>query len=158
MNIPVFKTFWTVYKKDFVKTNGIGLVFAAFIYIQITSFRVLFSQENIVYNIASFGVIAILILLAIVLTYFFPIYVHFNLRTFDYFKWPLVIGIIHPLLTVVLILGLGTVYYLINETFPQILYFFGGSVGAYLISLGASQTFQKYEERNILEQGNSEGE
>lgn len=147
-DIPIFKTFWDTYKKDFVKTNGIGLIIFTAIYILVIEFRILFNHEQLIYNLAAFGVVAIAILLAIVLTYIFPIYVHFNLRVRDYFTWPLVIGITHPILTVVLTVGIGALYYIVYNIIPVIVFLFGGSVAAYLLTLGGQQVFYKYEARD----------
>lgn len=143
--IPVFKTFWRSYRKEFLKTNGLGVILFFIGYLLVIEFQILRLQENVIYIIVSFGVLAILILYAIVLTYFFPIYVHFNLKITDYIKWPFIIGIVHPILTLFMMVVLVTIVYLIFITIPAILFFFGGSVTAYFIMWGASKTFEKYE-------------
>ncbi|MEI3606199.1 YesL family protein [Pseudogracilibacillus sp. SE30717A] len=143
--IPVFKTFWNTYRKEFLKANGFGLILFLSGYLLVLEFQILRLQENIIYFIVSFGVLAIFILYAIVLIYFFPIYVHFNLKITDYIKWPFIIGIVHPILTLFMMVGLVAIVYLIYVTIPAILFFFGGSVTAYFIMWGASKTFEKYE-------------
>lgn len=149
---PIFKFFWETYKKEFVKTNGIGLIFFAIIYLQVIAFNILYFSESVVYNIAAFGVVAVFILLTIVLIYYFPIYVHFNLgRNSTYVKWALIIGIVHPLLTIAIIIGLGFIYYIVYKLALSILFiFFAGSLAAYVITAGVSKTFGKYEEEKSV--------
>lgn len=144
-DIKILPTFWKTYKQEFVKVNVLGIMLFALGYLLIMEFQILRLQESTVYMIVSFGVLAILCLYAIVLTYFFPIFVHFNLKLTDYLKWPFVIGIVHPILTVVLIGGILVLYYITFITIPAILFFFGGSIAAFIIMWGASKTFPKYE-------------
>lgn len=144
-DIPVFKTFWDTYRKEFFKANGLGIILFIFGYILVIEFQILRLQENIIYFIVSFGVLAVFILYAIVLTYFFPIYVHFNLKITDYLKWPFIIGVVHPILTLFMMGGFAAIVYVTYITIPAILFFFGGSVTAYFIMWGASKTFEKYE-------------
>ncbi|MEI3612679.1 YesL family protein [Pseudogracilibacillus sp. SO30301A] len=144
-DIPVFKTFWDSYRKEFFKANGLGIILFIIGYILVIEFQILRQQENIIYFIVSFGVLAIFILYAIVLTYFFPIYVHFNLKITDYLKWPFIIGVVHPILTLFMMGGFAAIVYVTYITIPAILFFFGGSVTAYFIMWGASKTFEKYE-------------
>lgn len=148
-DIPIFKTFWSTYKNDFIKVNGLGWILLIIGYLLVIEFKILRLQDQFIYVIASFAVISLFILYIIVLAYFFPIYVHFQLRLVDYFKWPLIIGIIHPILTVVMVVGVSFLYYVVFITIPALLFFFGGSVAAFILMWGASQTFTKYEARKI---------
>ncbi|MBU5465740.1 DUF624 domain-containing protein [Virgibacillus sp. MSJ-26] len=144
-DIAVFKTFWASYRSDFLKTNILGIILFLMGYVLIMEFRILQLQESVIYFIVSFGVLAIFILYAVLLIYFFPIFVHFNLKMTDYFKWPFIIGIVHPILTLFLIVGTSIVFYITFITIPAILFFFGGSATAFFIMWGVSKTFTKLE-------------
>lgn len=144
-DIPVFSTFWETYRTEFLKTNAIGLVLLVVGYVLIVELHILRAQESMVYYIVSFVVLTTLALYVVVLTYFFPIFVHFNLKTIDYLKWPFIIGIIHPILTVFMLGVIGGAYYLIWISIPALFFFFGGSVSAFFIMWAASKTFSKYE-------------
>jgi len=147
-DIPIFKTFWEVYKKEFVQANILGMILFLIGYLLVIQFNILFHQESMMYKIAAFSVVALMILYTIILTYVFPVFVHFKLKTFDYLKWPFIIGIVHPILTVVLIVGIAVLVTIVYNTIPALLFFFGGSVLAYLLMLGANETFHKYEADN----------
>lgn len=144
-DIPIFDTFWTSYKKEFVKINLLGYAVLLVGYLLTVEYQILRTQEHVAYLIASFGVVGLFIIYFIILLYLFPIFVHFDLRPFEYIKWAFVIGIGHPLLTVFLLGVLIAIFYFIFMTIPGLLFFFGGSVSAYILMWGASQTFGKYE-------------
>lgn len=144
-DIPVVKTFWATYRKDFIKLNLLGLILALIGYIVYIEFSILRMQTHIAYYIASFGVIVQMLLLYIVLLYFFPIFVHFNLKFTDYFKWPFMVGFRHPIMTIFLILATNIILYMIYITIPAILFLFGGAITAYILTWGVAKTFPFYE-------------
>lgn len=141
----IFKCFWNVFRQEFVKSNGIGIILFLFAYLLTIQFQILGTQTAIIYQMAQFTVVLILALLLIFMIYFFPVYVHFEMKTSHYFKWPLVIAIVHPILTVFLIGCIGAGGYMIFLAFPAVLFLFGGSLSAYFIMWGVSKTFGKYE-------------
>jgi uncharacterized membrane protein YesL len=143
--IPIFRTFWKTYRAEFLKANGLGFVWMIVGYLLITQFRILSVQEEGAYHLASFGVIALLILYSITLLYFFPIYVHFDLKLKDYFRWPFIVGIVHPLLTVFLAGMLILFHHLMFTYVPVLVLLIGGSVSGYLLTWGASKVLPKYE-------------
>ncbi|WHX26132.1 YesL family protein [Virgibacillus halodenitrificans] len=145
-DISVFPIFWKIYKKEFFKANGFGIVFFGIGYLLTMEYQILRSMEQVSYFIASFAVLGLFLILAITLIYFFPVFVHFNLKNMQYMKWPFIIGIIHPILTVFLMVGVAFLNYAAFMFIPGVLFFFGGSVSAYIIWWGVSLTFSKYEQ------------
>lgn len=143
--VPVFSTFWKYFRKEFVQSNLLGLIFLIIGYVLFVEFQILWGSNQMVYFIASFGVVALVIIYAIVSLYFFPIYVHFNLTNKELFKWPFIIGIMHPILTIFLFVAIGLLHYVTFMTIPALLFFFGGSVTAYIMMWGVAKTFPKYE-------------
>lgn len=148
-DIKIFQTFWKSYSKEFLKANLLGYLLAGIGYLLYIELQILRAQENMSYFIASYGVIALLIVLLIVLLYSFPIFVHFNISTLQNIKWAFVIGVIHPVLTITMIAILGVVHYVAFMTIPALLFFFGGSVTAFILTWGVSKTFTKYEPSNV---------
>ncbi|MBU5465486.1 DUF624 domain-containing protein [Virgibacillus sp. MSJ-26] len=148
-DIPIFETFWKSYRKEFIKINVLG--YSVFIvgYLLTIEFQILRSQEHIAYLIASFGVVGLFIIYFIILLYLFPIFVHFNLKPLEYIKWAFVIGIGHPFLTLFLFGVMIALVYLTFITIPALLFFFGGSISAYILMWGASLTFSKYESAEV---------
>lgn len=147
-DIPIFQTFWKSYKTVFFQVNGLGLLLGLIGYSLIIEFQILRSQDSLVYFIASYGVVALMTMYGIVLLYFFPIYVHFDLKIWQFMKWPFIIGVIHPILTIFLAGFVFLIYYVLFSTLPALIFLIGGSVTAYVITWGASRTFEKYEMPN----------
>lgn len=147
-DIPIYKTFWKKYKQSFKQTNLHGLVFAFVGYLLITEFRIVqVMGDSTAKQMVMFAILGTILLYGLIVLYYFPIYVHFDLESMSYFKWPFVIGIVYPVLSVVLILLLVFGYYFLSYT-PILVFLFGGSVGAYIIMWGVSKTFQTFEENN----------
>lgn len=147
-DITIFPLFWKTFRQEFVKSNGLGLLLVAIGYLLTIEFQILGTQTSLIYQMVQFSVVVILILYVMVVAFFFPIYVHFNLKSMDYIKWPFIIGIIHPILTVVLLVGIGLLLSITFYSLPALLFLFGGSVTAYILMWGVSKTFAKYEEQN----------
>ena len=145
-DIPVFQFFWKNYKKEFLKINVLGYLLAGTGYLMIMEFRILRTQEHIAYTMASFAVVGLFLLFSVIVLYLFPIYAHFQLRAVNYIKWALLIGIGHPLLTIFLLGIVMALIYLLFITIPAVLFFFGGSVIAYILMWGTHLTFAKMEE------------
>ncbi|WP_040978051.1 YesL family protein [Oceanobacillus jeddahense] len=143
--VRVFTTFWVIYKQEFWKANCIGLTLFALGYLFSIQFQILGAQSALIYQMAQFSIVIIFALLVILLVYLFPVYVHFELKIIGYLKWPLIIAIVHPILTIFLVACMGLAGYFIFHVFPALLFFFGGSLSAYFITWGASKTFAKYE-------------
>ncbi|WP_152657902.1 YesL family protein [Oceanobacillus sp. CFH 90083] len=144
-DIPILAVFWKSYKREFLKINVLGYILAAAGYVMTMEFQILRTQEHIAYTIASFAIIGLFLLLAVIMLYIFPVFAHFQLRSLDYIKWALLIGIGHPLLTVFLFGIVIAISYLSFMTIPALFFFFGGSVIAYIIMWGVQLTFSKME-------------
>lgn len=147
--IKIFPTFWNSYRKEFLKSNILGYILLIISYILYIEFQILRAQDSMVYFIASYGVIALFLIMLIILLYIFPIFVHFNLSAIQNIKWAFIIGIIHPILTITFVIGIGFAYYITFINIPALLFFFGGSATAFILTWGASKTFSKYESVNV---------
>ena len=144
--LEIFPLFWKTYRKDFLKINLIGSILLGIGYILSIEFYILRAQEDLFYYVASFGVIVQILLYVVVLIYIFPIFTHFDLKINQYFKWSFIIGIIHPILTLLLIAVMIIASYFLIQTVPALVFFFGGSVSAFIITRGVSLTFSKFEQ------------
>ncbi len=144
-DIAILPLFWKTYKEAFIKTNGLGLILFVAGYLLTVEFQIISTQTSLVYLIGRFTILAIGLLYIMILLYFFPIFVHFELKTIHYLKWPFIIGIVHPILTLFLFACIGLLLYITFITVPALLFFFGASISAFIIMWGVSLTFSKYE-------------
>lgn len=144
-DIKIFTTFWNSYRKEFLKSNILGYILIVIGYLLYIEMQILRTQESMMYMFASFGVLALFILLLIILLYAFPIFSHFEISALQNIKWAFIIGVLHPILTVTILVGVGLIYYITFNTIPALFFFFGGSVTAYVLMWGAAKTFSKFE-------------
>src|SRR5699024_1097485 len=84
-DIEITALFWKTYKEQFVKANGLGMILIALGYLFMTEIKILQASSVDIFRFASIGVVVIFVMYLVVVMYFFPIFVHFNLRNFDYF-------------------------------------------------------------------------
>ena len=80
-DIAIFKLFWQTYRQEFVKANVFGLILFGLGYILSIEFQIISTQTSLTYLIVRFSILAIALLYVIILLYFFPIFVHFNLKS-----------------------------------------------------------------------------
>ena len=150
-DVPIFKTFWHNYKTEFVKSNIIGYIFGLIGYLMVVEMKILLAQQSKMYLIASLVLLGLIALYFIGLLYVFPVFAHFRLTIMQYIKWPFIIGIVHPLLTVFMGIGILIIYTFTIANLPALLIFYGGSVPAQILTWGASKAFINYEATTSME-------
>ncbi|WP_407272014.1 YesL family protein [Radiobacillus sp. PE A8.2] len=124
-DLPVFKTFWSYYKKEFKKSNKLGFVVVIIGLILYVDLQII-PTGSLPFVILKWLLMALLVVFLIMLIYMFPIYVHFDFPFAQYIKYPILMSIVAPLQTVLLLISSYLVY-LIMMTVPGLIPFFGGS-------------------------------
>jgi uncharacterized membrane protein YesL len=149
---PIFHTFWHTYRKEFLKSNGFGLIFILIGYVLYYDFTFIGLNSG---KLTFLVPVLVLILIAYVITllFFFPVYVHFDLSFFRTFKQTLLIALSSPLEAVQILLACGLVYGAVN-LLPGITPFFTGSVLSIVVMWISLKAFEKIEKkkRNVFEQ------
>ncbi|MEK5440833.1 YesL family protein [Fredinandcohnia sp. FSL W7-1320] len=144
--VPIFKTFWELYRKGFLKTNLLGWVTTltgCSIYYYFQLFKGSESMMDMVLFIAVW-IAGILYLMTVLLM--IPVYVHFDIKLFSVAKHALIIAIAHPFHTAsiaALTVGFSMVIILIPGLFP----FFSFSLLAFGVMWIANSAFTKMEQK-----------
>src|SRR6185437_12055344 len=110
-DIPLFKTFWTTYRKEFFKSTLFGLVL--FVIGYIIYIDLAFSPTGGLFTLLRAGLFICGISYVILLLYIFPIYVHYDWKKRLYIKYALLLGISYPHYTFLMVIGIGALYYLL---------------------------------------------
>ncbi|WP_084031540.1 YesL family protein [Anaerobacillus arseniciselenatis] len=145
-DIPIFKTFWQSYKKDFFKGNIIGWIFVAIGYVLYIQNSVIMFSDDPLIQISKYAFFLLVILFSLVTLYLFPTYVHYNVSLFQVVKNAFLIMVINPINNIIMILGLVLFYYILL-IIPQLLVFFGASVVAYIIMWSCFQSFLNIDKK-----------
>ncbi|WP_404332903.1 YesL family protein [Mesobacillus maritimus] len=145
-DIPVFQTYWTTYKKEFVKSNGLGLIVLAVAGLIVLD--LVFMKNNGTSFTSIIHILLYLFIFTCVMTlfYLFPVYVHYNVKFFAIFKNSFLIMLINPLANLVMISGIVAVYFVV-KTFPGIGFFFGGSITSMIIMAACYVSFNRVDQK-----------
>jgi uncharacterized membrane protein YesL len=124
---PLFRTFWSVFRTEFIKANKFGLipvVIGAFIYVD---FKVLTLYDHWIFTLIHVVLIGVMILYFLSITFLFPVYVHYEAGNFENLKNSFILAVIKPLTSIsVLLCSLIIIY--VTIMFPALAVFFTGSV------------------------------
>lgn len=127
-DVHIGKTFFSTYKKEFIKSNGIGFILAMFGMILYVNYQYINVIENPIIHIVIVSFIFMMsIFYMILVLYIVPVYVHFELKLSQYFKYALMIGIMNIPLTILMILSIYLLY--------LFLMFIPGLIPLFVISL-----------------------
>ncbi|TDL73608.1 DUF624 domain-containing protein [Rhodococcus qingshengii] len=131
--IPIFKTFYSTFKKEFLKINVIGFILAIAGLILYINYHYLSVIENPIIHIVIVSFIFMMSIFYVILClYIVPVYVHFNLNLYQYFKYSLMIGIMNIHLTIMMLISIYLLYILFI-TIPGLIPFFTASMLALVI-------------------------
>ncbi|KXG10840.1 hypothetical protein AT864_01431 [Anoxybacillus sp. P3H1B] len=145
-SVPVFKTFIQTYKKEFLRANRMGLllmVVAYMIYIDMLYIAQVSAAWQLPFSVA---LLIVSIFYVVTLLYVFPIYVHYELRFWQYIKYSFLIGMTNPFMTLVMLISLGLLL-IVFMSIPGLIPFFSISLFSLIVMGSALWTFRKMEEK-----------
>ncbi|WP_235864133.1 YesL family protein [Sutcliffiella halmapala] len=145
-DLPVLHTFWTTYKKEWLKSNLLGVLLLAASSIIYLEYTVINNSTHSFLQLSKYPFFLLVILFTFLLLYSIPVYVHYNITILQVFKNSVLIMLINPLNNIVMILGLVLVYY-IGQILPALPILFGGSVSAFIIMWTCIQSFKHIERK-----------
>jgi uncharacterized membrane protein YesL len=149
-DIPVFKTFWGAYKQNFIQANLVGFILIVIGLILYVDLRFFQTSEQFILQLFSFLIFFALLIYFALLLYVFPVYVHFNFKTFEYIKYSFVMAIGRPLVTIMMIVGSALVLILLKYV-PILLFFLGGGLMSFILMWIALKSFPTEKLQDSLE-------
>jgi len=145
-DLPIFKLFFEKFKSEFLMSNLMGYLFLSVGIILYIDFRVLQLLDN---NFLQLALASITFVIAfvylLILLFIFPIFVHFDLKFWQYPKHALILAIARPFQTLYMIIGLSIVLFLYMN-FTVLILVFGMSLIAFVMMKVASISFPRKEE------------
>jgi len=142
----VVRSFWATYKKEFIKSNALGIVCMLFLVIVSINKINFDSQPEGIFTILSVISTVVRVLICGIILYMFPLYVHYNMDLKEYFIRALNLLIVKPFVTICIILWTLLVYVIIMKI-PGLIAIFGVSVYFYGIMAINYQFFMRNEQR-----------
>jgi len=145
-DIPVVRSFWKYFKRDFWKSNLLGYMIAAVSYILYLDFVFLTVYPGDVTSLLTIPFIIISTIFILTVLYIFPVFVHFQMTPFQVIKSAFFIMLSNPFPTLMMavgVLGIAVIIYLLQG----LVIFFGISVLSVAIMMPAYRAFQKTQNK-----------
>lgn len=148
---PVFPSFWDYYRKDFVRSNLLGLfVTAIAVFIAADLFYIQTSSENLSWT--HIPLFAFMLLFVMYLFYLFPTFVHYDIKIGKVIKNAFWVMLINPVNTLLIFICLGSLA-VIMQAVPALAIIFGGSSFSYIIMWVALRAFNRMNKQDNQLQG-----
>jgi len=145
--LSIGKMAWKEYRTNFLKANGLGLILmvsgAMLIFYSFT----LVQWEGVFTIIFGMIFFLIAIIYTIVLALIFPVYTHYKITFWEYFKYAFAIGISHLHYVVMIVMAVGVIFWASNFFMAVYLFFSFGMTSMFVMRLSLI-VFDKIEERN----------
>ncbi|MBT2678756.1 YesL family protein [Bacillus sp. ISL-35] len=147
--LPIFRTFWTTWKMEFFRSNGLGLLVAAVVGLIV--FNLVFVEKSVTgfTSVIQIPIYLFMFAAGMTILYLFPVYVHFELKWFQMVKNSFLMMLISPIENIVMIAGIVAVLFVV-KFIPALGIFFGGSLIAAIIMSATYLVFGKMERKRSL--------
>jgi len=146
VELPVFKTFWQLYRKDFLKANGIGVIYALIAFLFWTNLQFVQLNDTTFTQIAKIPVYFGMLVIALTLLYVIPAFVHYDAKLKDVWKNAFLVMLIHPLHNILMVLGIVVSVY-VMASLSGLLFFFGASFIGFIVMGTCYHAFMKITEK-----------
>ncbi|WP_082234931.1 YesL family protein [Halobacillus massiliensis] len=144
-NVPLTRTFFSAYRQEFFRANGAALILTVIGWLCFYDLHFFRQMEGTIYVFLTYVLMAACLTFIILLTYFLPVYVHYNLKLKQIFKQALLIGFLKPSnLILMIVTSLSTYYFFIS--FPGFIPLFGFTIFAHLNMWIGLKCFETIEE------------
>lgn len=145
-DIPIFRTFVKTFRQEFFRVNVLGwlvVLLGVIWYMDLHFFR---QFSGPIFMVLNFMMIVLGLVYIMLNLFLFPVYVHYDLKLWQYIKQALLIAFLRPSSLALLFFGtLGAYYFYI--TIPALIPLFGISLLVYFQMRVAYNGFQKIHQR-----------
>lgn len=146
VDIPIFKTFWRTYKKEFIRSNILGYVltiFGVILYVDILIFN---ASSNTFVNLLSIPLVIITMVYLLTLFYIFPTFVHYEMKLVQVIKNAFLVMILNPFPTIIMLLGtIGITF--VSLTFQALVPVLSVSLLSLTLMMPSIRAFNKITEK-----------
>lgn len=143
-DIPIMKSFWEFFKKDFWKSNLLGLFMIAII--AIIGLDLIFITTNNGPSLINIPLFAFMLIFLLFAFYIFPTFVHYDVKVLQVIKNAFLIMLINPMNSALILISLTSIYF-IMRAIPALAFIFGGSTYAFLTMWFCYHAFKKVEKK-----------
>lgn len=146
LDAPLFATCWQTYRAEFGKANLLGWAIAIAGVILAMDYQFFLGQEGMILTVLRVLITAFVLLYAILVVNLFPVFVHYDIRLVQCFKYAFFIGCANPLNTLGMAAGVVAIVAL-TLFFPVMIPLCTVSVGSLWVMWLANQSFRRIEKK-----------
>ena len=143
-DLPVFKTFWETFKREFLKANILGVILLMIAYMLYVNWNFLELDGEWITAFSQFILLVATVIYGVMLIYIFPIYVQYENKPFVYFKNAILMALYQPFRTLYAIAACLTLYY-IFFILPVFIFLMGASLSSFVLMWITYRTFMRLE-------------
>lgn len=145
-DLPVFKTFWNFFKKEFFKSNLLGLFVAGMMVILLVDLWYIRLNADDTGQLVYIPLVIFIVSFSLFLLYIFPAFVHYDLKMRQVIKNAFLIMLVNPLHTFLMIVCLVSIFFVIRVV-PALAFIFGASSYAFITMWLSYHAFNRTEEK-----------
>lgn len=145
---PITRTFWEVYKNEWVRGNGYAVISYIIVLILAIDFYAIYMFDSLSILLIPTFIIAFIIFGT--LFFFFPVYVHFDLAFLPMIKQAFLFTITSPFTVILNTLSIVLIYGIFN-IMPGAIPLFAGSVVSLFVMKFSLRSFKKIEQGKVSE-------
>ncbi|MBP2075961.1 YesL family protein [Oceanobacillus polygoni] len=140
-NGSIIKMFWNKFKTEFLASNVIGYLMLLIGLLLYIDFKVLHHiKQNTLYMALMSLTMVIILVYLLSLLYVFPVFVHYDLKLWQYPKFALIPVIARPLRTLIMAITLAGILFVYMK-FPVLILLFGLSLISFILMKFAYLSF-----------------
>ncbi|WP_130859338.1 YesL family protein [Gracilibacillus phocaeensis] len=144
-----FRMFYSIYKKEFVKSNVIGLIFLAVSFLCYVNIQYMSYYHSGFHGMIKWPLLTVMIVIGLVMLYVIPVYVHYQVSLKEVCKYAFYLMLSHPLANIGMLISLA-IMLLCMFILPYAILFFSGSLTAYITMRTCLYVFTRVAEKQEL--------
>ncbi|SDM43256.1 YesL family protein [Bacillus sp. OK048] len=145
--LSIFKTFWTAYKREFFKSNLLGIILIAIGLILYIDFKFVLHSSNSFVSILYVPLFIITLIFISMIFYIIPIFVHYEMKMNQVIKNSFFVMIMNPQSTFYMLVGSFGIIFVLSYA-PPICILYSGNLLALFIMKPATTAFEKINHKS----------
>ena len=150
-DFPVFKTFFTKFKEEFVRSEIIGAIVVGVAVLLYFDLQFFFQKDGTIFYILRYLMLTVAFLYVMILAFLFPLFVQMKIPLGEFFKNVLFISITRILHSVIMAAGCFTIF-VVFAKFAGLFIFFFGSTIAFWLTWNAKIALNKIHQKREIYQ------
>ncbi|WP_052352785.1 YesL family protein [Neobacillus dielmonensis] len=147
--VSIFKTFWTTYKKEFLKSNLLGFIILAIGLILFIDFQFVMHSSHRFVSVLYVPFLIISLIFISMLCYILPIFVHYEMKISQVIRSSFFVMIMNPLSTFYMLIGIFGILFVLSYV-PPICILYSGNLLALFMMKPAVNAFEKINQKAKL--------